>query len=183
MSAGIPMTGTPMTGGGPLGGIAGGLVPNITALNRLTSTHGHRHAQPGLTLHSPLTSGPGADKFRAAILRGLDIKGITNPVARANWETGMMVTADRESGFNNTAVNDWDSNAAAGNASAGALQFTRTTFAAYHEPGTSTDRGDNVAEVCAFINYATSHYGVSADGSDLAAKIQQADPTRPAKGY
>jgi hypothetical protein len=27
------------------------------------------------------------------------------------------------------------------------------------------------------------HYGVSADGSDLAAKIQQADPTRRAEGY
>jgi hypothetical protein len=44
MSAGIPMAGTSMTGGGSLSGIAGGLVPNITALNRLTSTHGHRHA-------------------------------------------------------------------------------------------------------------------------------------------
>jgi len=95
----------------------------------------------------------------------------------------MMAVGDRESDFNNTAVNHNDSNAAAGDPSAGTLQFTRTTFEAYHEPGTSADRSDNVAQVCAFVNYAMHHYGVSADGSDLAAKIQQADPTRPAKGY
>jgi hypothetical protein len=188
MNAGIPMAGTPITGGISSGvaptNIAGGLIPNLTALTRLTSTHGHLGPdRPGLTLHSPVAGGPGADTFRAAVRHGLDIKGITNPVARANWETGMMVAADRESGFNNSAVNNWDSNAAAGDASAGALQFTGGTFAEYHEPGTSTDRSDNVAEVCAFINYATRRYGVAADGSDLAAKIQQADPTRPAKGY
>ena len=143
----------------------------------------HRSARPGLNLHPPVPGGPGADAFRAAIRRGLTIKGITNPVARANWEAGMMIVGDRESDFNNTAVNGEDRNAKEGNQSAGTLQFTRTTFEAYHEPGTSADRSDNVAQVCAFVNYATDRYGVSADGSDLAAKIQQADPTRPAKGY
>jgi len=65
-----------------------------------------------------------------------------------------MVVGDRESNFNNTAINRSDFNAAAGNPSAGTLQFTRTTFDAYHEPGTSADRSDNVAQVCAFVNYA-----------------------------
>jgi hypothetical protein len=174
---------SPMTAGGMPG--MGGM-PNLSSLSPLFGG-GRRdrdgQSRPGLTLHAPVPTGSGADAFRAAIRRGLDVKGITDPVASANWEAGMMVVGDRESDFNNTAVNGGDSNAAAGNHSAGTLQFTRTTFEAYHEPGTSADRRDNVAQVCAFINYAMGHYGVSADGSDLAAKIQQADPTRPARGY
>jgi hypothetical protein len=186
---------SPMMGGMPgMGGMspmslgAGGLrgIPNLSSLSSLLGD-GHRGrdraARPGLTLHPPVPTGPSADAFRAAIRRGLTIKGITDPVARANWEAGMMVVGDRESDFNNTAVNGEVRNAREGNHSAGTLQFTRTTFEAYHEPGTSADRSDNVAQVCAFVNYAMHHYGVSADGSDLAAKIQQADPTRPAKGY
>ena len=184
---------SPMMGGG-MGGMSpmslgGGGMPGIPNLSSLSSLLGDgrrgrdRSARPGLNLHPPVPTGPGADAFRAAIRRGLTIKGITDPVARANWEAGMMVVGDRESDFNNTAVNGEDRNAREGNHSAGTLQFTRTTFEAYHEPGTSADRSDNVAQVCAFVNYAMNHYGVSADGSDLAAKIQQADPTRPAKGY
>jgi len=182
-----PMMGGGMGGMSPmsLGGGMGG-VPNVSSLSSLLGDGRRgrdRSARPGLNLHPPVPSGPGADAFRAAIRCGLTIKGITDPVARANWEAGMMVVGDRESDFNNTAVNGEDRNAKGGNHSAGTLQFTRTTFEAYHEPGTSPDRGDNVAQVCAFVNYAMDHYGVSADGSDLAAKIQQADPTRPAKGY
>jgi hypothetical protein len=33
------------------------------------------------------------------------------------------------------------------------------------------------------MEYVYKRYGVSADGHDLQAKVQQADPTRPAKGY
>ena len=93
----------------------------------------------------------------------------------------MMVVGDRESN-QQPAVSGEDATPG-GNHSAGTLQFTGTTFEAYHEPGTSADRRDNVAQVCAFVNYAMGRYGVSPDGSDLAAKIQQADPTRPAQGY
>ena len=196
---GSPMAGAmpPMMGGGmgatsstsPAGGMSPmGGIPNLSALSSLIDGGGRRGGSSspggnGLNLHSPVHNGPGADAFRAAVRRGLDIKGITEPVARANWETGIMVVGDRESDYDNTDVNSEDSNAAAGNHSAGTLQFTRTTFEAYHESGTSTDRRDNVAQVCAFINYAMGRYGVSADGSDLADKIQQADPTRPPKGY
>ncbi|OBB81184.1 hypothetical protein A5779_10465 [Mycolicibacterium peregrinum] len=131
----------------------------------------------------PVPSGPGAEAFRAAIHRALDIKGITDPVARRYWEIGMMVAAKRESDFNNLAVNNWDSNAKAGDPTVGTLQFKGTTFDAYHEPGTPNDRRDNVAQAAAFINYAMGRYRVNIDGSDLAAKIQQADPSRSPKGY
>jgi hypothetical protein len=52
----------------------------------------------GLHLRSDdIPNAPGAATIRAAIQKALDIKGITNPIARANWESGMMVVSDRES--------------------------------------------------------------------------------------
>ena len=95
----------------------------------------------------------------------------------------MDLVARRESNYNAGAVNDWDSNAARGTPSKGAWQFIAPTFAAYHEPGTSNNIHDLVAQACAFINYARGRYGVAADASDLADRIQQADPRRSPKGY
>ncbi len=174
----------PSFGGGGGGGMSPGMsMPNLSALTNLGRTN-RGHPRPGgLTLHPATCNKPGAEAFRAAVHQGLDLKGITDPVARANWEAGIMLVGDRESDFRNTVENHDDSNARDGHPSAGTLQFVSGTFARYHEPGTAMDRTDNVAEVCAFINYTIGHYGVSADGSDLAAKVQQADPTRPPKGF
>ncbi|OBH06039.1 transglycosylase [Mycobacterium sp. E1747] len=127
--------------------------------------------------------GSGRSAVIAAIRKALDIKGIHDPAARARWERGMDLVARRESNYNAGAVNDWDSNAAQGTPSKGAWQFIAPTFAAYHEPGTSRDIHDLVAQACAFINYAEDRYGVSADASNLADRIQQADPRRAPKGY
>lgn len=119
----------------------------------------------------------------AAIRKALDIKGIHDPAARARWERGMDLVARRESNYNAHAVNDWDANAANGTPSKGAWQFIAPTFAAYHQPGTSPDIRNLVAQACAFINYAMGRYGVAADASNLADRIQQADPRRSPKGY
>jgi SLT domain-containing protein len=119
----------------------------------------------------------------AAIDKALDIKGIHDPAARARWARGMDLVARRESNYGANGVNSWDSNAARGTPSKGAFQFIAPTFAAYHEPGTSASIHDLVAQACAFINYARGHYGVAADGSDLADRIQQADPRRGPRGY
>jgi len=119
----------------------------------------------------------------AAIRKALDIKGIHDPAARARWERGMDLVARRESSYNAGAVNNWDSNAARGTPSVGAWQFIAPTFAAYHEPGTSPNIHNLVSQACAFINYARGRYGVAADASDLADRIQQADPRRAPKGY
>jgi SLT domain-containing protein len=118
-----------------------------------------------------------------AIRKALDIKGIHDPVARARWERGMDLVARRESNYDAHAVNDWDSNAARGTPSKGAWQFIAPTFAAYHQPGTSHDIHNLVAQACAFINYAMGRYGVAANASNLADLIQQADPRRSPKGY
>ncbi|WP_374026409.1 transglycosylase [Mycobacterium sp. HNNTM2301] len=127
--------------------------------------------------------GSGRAAVIAAIRKALDIKGIHDPAARARWERGMDLVARRESNYNARAVNDWDSNAAQGTPSKGAWQFIEPTFAAYHEPGTSRDIHNLLAQACAFINYAMGRYGVSADASNLADRIQQADPRRAPKGY
>ncbi|KZS73806.1 transglycosylase [Mycobacterium kansasii] len=129
------------------------------------------------------TTPTGRRAVLAAIQEALDIKGIHDPVARARWTRGLDLVAQRESNYNADAENHWDSNAVRGMPSKGAWQFIAPTFARYHQPGTSTDIHDLVAQACAFINYARSHYGVAADASNLADRIQQADPRRTPKGY
>ncbi|WP_052681729.1 hypothetical protein [Saccharothrix sp. ST-888] len=127
------------------------------------------------------------------INQALDKMGITDPQARANWIRGMLTIASRESTYNapHSQVNTWDTNAhgarmadgAPAECSRGGWQCIPSTFAAYHQPGTSTDIYDPVANCAASMNYVMSRYHVSPDGSNLAAKVQQADPDRPAKGY
>ncbi|MFI9582203.1 transglycosylase SLT domain-containing protein [Streptomyces sp. NPDC052236] len=65
----------------------------------------------------------------------------------------------RESSGNPLAINNWDSNAAAGTPSKGLLQVIAPTFKAYHVPGTSMDSYDPVANITAACNYAADRYG------------------------
>ncbi|MEU8978970.1 transglycosylase SLT domain-containing protein [Streptomyces sp. NPDC058251] len=65
----------------------------------------------------------------------------------------------RESSGNPRAINNWDSNAAAGIPSKGLLQVIDPTFAAYHVAGTAMDPYDPVANITAACNYAAAKYG------------------------
>ncbi|MFD9075404.1 LysM peptidoglycan-binding domain-containing protein [Streptomyces lasiicapitis] len=65
----------------------------------------------------------------------------------------------RESSGNPQAINNWDSNAAAGIPSKGLLQVIDPTFASYRLPGTSMDSYDPVANITAACNYAADRYG------------------------
>ncbi|NUK77952.1 LysM peptidoglycan-binding domain-containing protein [Streptomyces lunaelactis] len=65
----------------------------------------------------------------------------------------------RESAGNPLAINNWDSNAAAGTPSKGLLQVIQPTFLAYHVPGTAMDSFDPVANITAACNYAADKYG------------------------
>ncbi|MFJ4840455.1 peptidoglycan-binding protein [Streptomyces sp. NPDC088746] len=69
------------------------------------------------------------------------------------------------------------------NCSRGATQCIPSTFAAHHQPGTATTPYDVVACMCATINYVRTRYGVDRAGSNFAARVQQADPGRPPRGY
>ncbi|MFF4366860.1 transglycosylase SLT domain-containing protein [Streptomyces sp. NPDC001594] len=65
----------------------------------------------------------------------------------------------RESSGNPLAINNWDSNAAAGIPSKGLLQVIDPTFRAYHVAGTAMDSYDPVANITAACNYAAARYG------------------------
>ncbi|MET9957083.1 LysM peptidoglycan-binding domain-containing protein [Streptomyces sp. NPDC006339] len=65
----------------------------------------------------------------------------------------------RESSGNPLAINNWDSNAAAGTPSKGLLQVIDPTFRAYHVAGMPFDPYDPVANITAACNYAADRYG------------------------
>ncbi|MCQ4041388.1 LysM peptidoglycan-binding domain-containing protein [Streptantibioticus rubrisoli] len=65
----------------------------------------------------------------------------------------------RESSGNPNAINNWDSNAAAGHPSIGLLQVIQPTFNTYHVAGTSWNIYDPVANITAACNYAAHRYG------------------------
>ncbi|MGW2422295.1 transglycosylase SLT domain-containing protein [Streptomyces sp. NPDC001709] len=65
----------------------------------------------------------------------------------------------RESSGNPFAINNWDSNAAAGTPSKGLLQVIDPTFNAYHVAGTAFSPYDPVANITAACNYAAARYG------------------------
>ncbi len=139
------------------------------------------------------TFGSGEAACAGYIDKALDAIGFTAAAARANWRKGMLTIASRESSYNarTEQVNTTDVNAhgpiqSDGHplyCSRGGWQCIPPTFAQYHESGTSNDIYDPVANCAAAINYILADYHVSADGSDLAAKVQQADPARPPHGY
>ncbi|MDT0434025.1 MULTISPECIES: transglycosylase SLT domain-containing protein [Streptomyces] len=72
---------------------------------------------------------------------------------------GIYRNVIRESSGNPRAINNWDSNAAAGIPSKGLLQVIDPTFAAYHVSGTVYDPYDPVANITAACNYAAHRYG------------------------
>lgn len=184
MNFSAPNMGGGTAGGSSLGGSAMGVGSHFGSSIGSHRRGSHRRGEPPLHLSATASAhGPGPDRVRAAIRQALDIKGIRDPAARARWENGMMLVAQRESGFRSDQVNRSDINAQRGDPSAGTFQFIGSTFRANHEPGTSTVQTDDLAQACAFINYAQRHYRVAADGSNLSVNIQQADPTRPPHGY
>jgi hypothetical protein len=133
--------------------------------------------------------------------------GVPSPA----WVKGYKTIIARESSGNCNACNVWDSNAitppgfrrvkdfgdgytrngivrlngrlTAFQCSRGIVQCIPQTFAHYHARGTTRNIYDPVASIAASMRYVMSRYKVAKNGSNLARKVQQADPTRPPKGY
>jgi hypothetical protein len=132
----------------------------------------------------------GKAAYKKYIAKTLDVMGITEPQARRDWTRGLLTAASRESSFDPVAVNKWDSNAhgptkrdgAPANSSRGGVQTIPTTFAAYHQAGTSTNIYDPVANAAAAMNYVMDRYDVDRDGSNLD-KVSQFDPNDEPRGY
>ncbi|GAB2559053.1 transglycosylase SLT domain-containing protein [Nocardia heshunensis] len=116
--------------------------------------------------------------------KALDYLGITDPIARQNWTNGYITLITRESGGDPDSVNTSDSNARAGHPSQGLTQTIPGTFLANLPPGASlADITNPKANIIASMNYVMHEYNVHMDGSNLAERVQQADPNRSPKGY
>jgi SLT domain-containing protein len=128
---------------------------------------------------------------RQRIAAALDQLGIIDPAARRNWIRGYETLIARESSGRPSVVGSEPATTPGAMQPDGrGLGFARgiaqtipATFARYHQPGTSTNIYDPVANICASMNYVIRRYGVSLNGENLAAMVQQADTYRPPKGY
>jgi SLT domain-containing protein len=128
---------------------------------------------------------------RERIIAALDHMGITDPQARRNWLHGYETLIARESGGRPSAIASEPATASGPlqrdghplGFGRGLTQTIPATFAHYHQPGTSTNIYDPVANICASMNYVIHRYGVSRNGENLIALVQQADARRPPKGY
>jgi len=79
------------------------------------------------------------------------------PASELN-EAGVLLIIEHESSGNPNAINNWDSNAKAGDPSRGLMQVIGTTFNAYKLPG-HDDIYSPVDNIIAGVRYAISRYG------------------------
>lgn len=145
--------------------IIGGLVDKVTSWFNSQQSAG-------------MTGGAGViptGQHLAMIDAALSADGI-NKADWPRWEAGMNTLVQRESGWNSSAVNNWDSNAKAGHPSGGLAQVIGPTFASNRNPSLPNNLLDPVANLAAAINYITRRYG------DIS-KVQQANASMPPKGY
>lgn len=152
---------------------------NATAVRQMAGQYVADTSASGSQISS--TSRPGS--VDAHIDEAMDHLGITDPAARERWKKGYRVLIKRESGGDPNVFNKTDSNAAKGTPSGGLTQTIQSTFNENHVPGTSTNMLDPTANIAASMNYVMRQYDVDPSGVNLAANVQQADPTREPKGY
>ncbi|MFV1501386.1 transglycosylase SLT domain-containing protein [Mycobacterium kansasii] len=197
--------GLPMGGAGqaltPLAGLASLFTPNHQSATPVSQSGGPagqtEEAASGAAAipvgdvrYDPQAAPGGRGPYSTYIAKALDVMGIRDPVARENWTRGLETAVGRESGFNPMAVNRSDSNAhgaqmsdgAPAGSSRGGLQTIPATFAANHQPGTSTEIYEPVANITAAMNYLMRRYHVLRDGSNLAS-VGQFNPHHAPQGY
>lgn len=105
--------------------------------------------------------GGGAERWRPVALRALSMAG-----APGGWISSLLRRMQKESGGNPRAVNNWDSNAAKGQASRGLMQVIPDTFRRW--AGSLFGRGifDPLANIFASIRYTVARYGSGPAGWD-----------------
>lgn len=96
----------------------------------------------------------GAAQWTDLVLQALSMLG-----QPADLLQGVLYAIENESGGNPNAINDWDSNAAAGDPSRGLLQTIGSTFEAYRNPNLSNNIYDPLANIYAGLNYMIQRYG------------------------
>ena len=102
----------------------------------------------------PSAPGGGVERWRSLVVKALGMVG--QPISLANVTLRRMM---QESGGNARAINDWDSNAAAGTPSKGLMQVIGPTFRAYAMKGYNRDIWDPLSNILASMRYALARYG------------------------
>jgi uncharacterized protein YukE len=104
----------------------------------------------------PTAMPPGnVDEWIKEAIKVLQANGVN--VSEADIPT-IWAIIQHESGGDPNAINNWDSNAAAGHPSKGLMQCIDSTFNANKMPGYDNIYGP-VDNICAGVNYAISRYG------------------------
>lgn len=96
----------------------------------------------------------GVAQWKPQVLQALSMLG-----QPASWLNTVLRRMNQESGGNPNAINNWDSNAAAGMPSQGLMQTIPGTFAAYAGPFAGRGIRDPLANIYAGLNYAIHRYG------------------------
>jgi Transglycosylase SLT domain len=160
-----------------LSGLSGGGGPNDaadgagtgsgtnTGTNSATTTGTTTGASPD-SASAPVYSGPQAPpglypnqvQVTAWINEAFgDLEAAGVPAAQLD-EPGVLTIVEHESSGDPKAINNWDSNAAAGHPSKGLMQTIDSTFEAYKLPG-HDDVYNPVDNIIAGVRYALSRYG------------------------
>jgi SLT domain-containing protein/DNA polymerase III delta prime subunit len=98
----------------------------------------------------------GVEQWRPLAASILQKEGFSPTDSNVNL---MLAQIRTESGGNPTAINNWDSNAAAGHPSQGILQTIPSTFATYRDPSLPNDINDPAANMAAALRYYRATYG------------------------
>ncbi len=131
------------------------------------STTGSQGQSASLSLPDEPVSGNVQDWVQQA-MQILEASGIPANELNAN---DIETIVQHESGGNPNAVNNWDSNAAAGDPSKGLMQTIGSTFDAYKLPGHG-DIYNPVDNIVAGVRYAISRYGSLANVPGIASLSQ-----------
>lgn len=164
----LPKVPTDKLGKGTLADVAAAAMGH-TYDQALEWAQGVTFAQPG-TIDTMGGGSAGAAQAAGWVRTAMGLAGVG-----PEWFQGLMTIARRESNYDPTAVNGWDSNAAKGTPSKGLMQMIDPTFRAHALPGLGGIL-DPVANVVAAIRYIISRYGG-------IGNVQQANPALPPKGY
>ncbi|MFF5970349.1 transglycosylase SLT domain-containing protein [Streptomyces sp. NPDC012769] len=129
-----------------------------TAATKRSSSQGAAAARPAAAVKAaaPAKAATYGDNLDGWIRESLDVMARNGIPGSYD---GIYRNIMRESSGNPQAINNWDSNAAAGTPSKGLLQVIDPTFRAYHVAGTPFDPYDPVANITAACNYAADRYG------------------------
>jgi len=115
----------------------------------------------------------GAEQWRPLVEHILAAKGFSTDKATVD---SVIRRIDQESTGNPRAVNNWDSNAAAGHPTGGLLQTRDDTFKTNADPGFDQDMFDPESNIRASMNYAISRYGSLRAAYDRAGGYWKGGP-------